>query len=703
MTKAKTVTTETTETWSFLLKLYIITTIFFFPISLVEFVFKVYPQSSATNPPVDAQQIVATMGRTPQSASEFQTTDQPPIVYSNMEADPSKVEALQSAPNQQYPRSSSSFQRDDHLSANIVPKRQARLNKRDVAAVTSGTEQQQQNYEQVSYLTCYNSRECDWLSFNEIQWSLASMPPANDKVRYGYYYNSNQVDYGDPAKILDIYLSETELATKAHQLSDHCVDLALYVSRDDVKLRMIRLNRENGTNFWVQGNPTVVWSSTTAENNRASLPNSTLISIQDEGWIEETVCFNEFFGAQNCGAGQCALGFEMITTNEDKSSLLQPNQNTISDDKKELLVAVALLTRKVTNIPVKTPAARWLNTWQRPELNPKLNWNFRPKSDWRIDEHNVTLLNLYDQAGYTMTSDWLEYTANIDLTGSIIVSTEIKDESVFNKTAIDDPTVTRQTIFSINVTNSIVDSNFSIIYRDFKQLEIDIKPNATDQIYGLASSPSFNAYFLDGNNNLKLKDDKLFKLITKLDIVIGVHKNKLDNSLVQLLSANLINFNIKLANVSVSDRCYPSPCSFGNCDQNGTGLDDWKCKCLDKYWGRRCNFGKWCEYPHISQQQQQQSLQRQSVNVKTSTTATLIANKVITGDEYCQQKLGNGFNCTNMEVPLDENSYDSEGKTFRCSCQSDYYLSDDSKCHQAHKCNSIMCSSIGMTCDMTKP
>lgn len=623
-------------------------------------------------------------------------------------------------------------------------------------------------------LDCHRSDDCEWQSDTKdegIQWSLARMPTSTSTVQAGYYYNSNRNNYGDASKLLRLSLNQTERATIVDQNSDHCMDLAIYVT-ERTFLRMYRLTRVADTNEvnnnddsgWLKGSLLMSWAPTLALNDssssvqsRISLPGSRLASMEagQNGWTVETFCFGDFFtNPKECGADKCAFGFVMDTTADQQTTSTQPNQATSGDRQPavggepdlaassttgdgqfgagaaEQVVGVSILKEYSRNIPIKPDRLRWLETWQRDEVEPADEWRFYPKLDYQINGNNISFVNLHNDAHYFVESDWLQVDDHLDLTAIL----SLEDKSPRNFSQLEDQIQQQHhhengNIFTLKVKTKLLDSSFDSIYANETLLDWNIYTTVNG-----SSSVALNISITDHLRAARggelrranKEEDNLFKVVFEfvLDLrwlLAGGGSN--DNELVSqyLNSAGGSQFRISLSDVSVSDRCFPNQCEHGGCQQNGTGLEDWNCRCEDKYRGRRCEFGHWCNVPHISPwnpsvNQQQNGGQKVTLKVPTNGLAIqgntinggrqpkAMADSVrVTGQQFCKSKLGPGYRCTDIDLALNENLYTDEDKTFYCSCKNDYYLSDDSKCRQTHACNSILCPSIGLICDESKP
>lgn len=592
-------------------------------------------------------------------------------------------------------------------------------------------------------LTCFSSDQCDWKPYGSepIQWSLARMPPSTDTVQSGYYYVSNRDSYGDATKMLRLSLNQTDTATVADQNADHCLELALYVT-EKTYLKLFRLKRDLNADDsqWQKGSLLFTWAPTMATNsshsghpNRAHLPDSRLVAMESgqNGWTLETLCYGDFFAdPKECGSGRCAFGFEMESTESILRGQQQPSltlegsyevaSESLAEERlvssAEQVVGVALLKDHSVNIPFKPNKAKWLETWQREEVEPGDNWKFYPKLDYKMGSNNISLMNLYDDSHYLVQSEWLSVDYNLDFTATLAIelvnsTTQqilVPDANATSVQVQDDQNQMFENyqLFSLKMTSKLVDSNFNPIYTNNSTIDWLTRNTSTHLELGLPVSEHISAH---RHGNLKDEhDDGLFKIV--LEFILDCHWFNGDPE--SSARSNSTSYRLSLANVSLSDRCYPNPCQFGSCQQNGTGHDNWNCQCDERHRGRRCEFGRWCNLPHVTPWNPSQSNGKQ-VTLKTPTSAGQqqvrqgklnIENvKRVSGKEFCERKLGLGYKCTEIDLPLNDNLYTDEDKTFTCTCQDDFYLSDDSRCKQAHLCNSVVCQSIGMVCDESKP
>lgn len=565
-------------------------------------------------------------------------------------------------------------------------------------------------------------------------------------------------------------------------------------------------------------------SNTTVSVVRSSLPKSRLPAMENgkNGWTYETLCYGDFFtNVKECGLGNCAFGFEMELDETLQSQLLaaRGGQQVATDAATATASSsiasndplINLIPEQVVGISIRNEFSvkpkpmrqqqgrlKWLKTWNRPEVSPEENWKFYPKLDVVITSDTVNLLNTYDESHYHLHSDWLSVNEHLEFTGSLTV--EFNQTSPINGTSptpappvIDLPnggdnqqylTVNGEPkVFALKLVTKLVDDKFNIIHTGNSTIEWSMRDNTslavfsidmpiTDYIksarHGQLKDPSSHSANGIESNPIGDEESSLFKII--IELIYDVKLTGASLPIDQYLSATNSEFKFNFVNVSLSDRCYPSPCQTGSCHQNGTGLEDWECKCDDgRHRGRRCEFGRWCEIPHVtpwvapavaagggltsgsggspgkdqqvSSQQQQHTASQQlgpkssigvrRINVLTPPKSRNVVDSTvvsggssgannnnsnnsrqpklsdsisrISGSDYCQRKLGSGSKCTEIDVPLNDNLYTEDEKTFSCSCQDDYYLSDDSKCKQAHPCNSIVCPSIGMICDEFKP
>lgn len=662
-----------------------------------------------------------------------------------------------------------------------------RRRRRDTSAAASGSAPT--NATAIT-LTCQRSDQCEWLSDTKdegIQWSLARMPTLTSSVQAGYYYVSNRDNYGDSSKLLRVSLNQTERATIADQNSDHCIDLAVYVT-ERTFLRMYQLTRapsispsggdaaaasstgDQSEADWIRGSLLLSWAPTMAINDssssvgnasptrrRLSLAGSRLAAMESgqNGWTMETLCFGDFFArAKECGAGKCAFGFIMDTL--DGSTSLSSAASTANNspsasgaDKSdaggqigpapaaaaeaagaEQVVGVSILREYSRNVPLRGARPKWLETWQRNEVEPGDGWRFYPKLDFQVSADNVSMVNLFDEAHYFVESDWLHVDDHLDLTAIVLA----RDESGRNLSHHEDSAIQQQqqqqlegNVFTLRVKSRLVDSSF----RDIFANETSIDWNIYTTLNG-SSSLSLNMSITEQlraarggqlrRETANADDDDLFKVVLEfvLDLhwLAGADELPASSEMSQYLNADGgSRFSLVLANVSVSDRCFPNPCEHGSCQQNGTGSQDWNCKCDDKYRGRRCEFGHWCSVAHVAPWnpapatgpgQKGGNAQVTGQVAAGSRTPKLAggesgATARVTGEQFCRSKLGQGYKCTNIDLPLNDNLYTDEDKTFYCSCRSDFYLADDSRCRPAHACNSVLCPAMSMICDESKP
>lgn len=587
-------------------------------------------------------------------------------------------------------------------------------------------------------LTCYESERCDWKpeAGEEIQWSLARMPPSTETVRSGYFYVSNRSKYGDPAKVLSLHLQQTDSATVADQNADHCLELALYVTEQSY-LRLYQLvnstSTDSATGPWIKRNLLLIWAPTVSlgTNSRSRLPNGHLKSMDsgNSGWTQETLCFGDFFtNTKDCGAGSCAFGFEMVTDvnryrkqvsqADDGANTAIPPANLV-----EQVVGVALLREYSVNVPIRSSRNNWLQAWQRDEVKPDDSWKFYPKFDVKLGNNNVSLDNLFDDAHFYLESDWLNLDQHLDLSATLVLeSIAPSNQTSINQTDIalpsDPAPIQNELLFSgnplfqIQINTRIVDYQYDTIYTTNTSIDYTNTNNNSVSLYNLGFSIT-DSVASARNGRLKYNDldNGLFKIV--MELILDSHWLSWDPQLAGYLDEHRMMFNLAVANVSLSDRCFPNPCQFGTCLQNGTNYEDWNCLCDDKHRGRRCEFGRWCNIAHVTPWSPPLSSSKSGTQpfvIKTPPQTSARQPKLVgegitrvTGKEYCTRKLGQGAQCTDMDIPLNDNLYTEDDKTFTCSCQADFYLSDDSKCKQAHLCNSVLCPSLGMTCDETKP
>lgn len=592
-------------------------------------------------------------------------------------------------------------------------------------------------------LTCFSSGQCDWKPYGSepIHWSLARMPPSTDTVQSGYYYVSNRDSYGDASKMLRLSLNQTDTATVADQNADHCLELALYIT-EKTYLKLFRLKRDLNADDsqWQKGSLLFTWAPTMATNgsqsghpNRAHLPDSRLVAMESgqNGWTLETLCYGDFFtDPKECGSGRCAFGFEMESTDfalrgqqlpsEPLEGSFEVASGSLAEERlvslAEQVVGVALLRDHSVNIPFKPNRAKWLETWQREEVEPGDNWKFYPKLDYKMGSNNISLLNLYDDSRYLVQSEWLSVDYNLDFTATLAIELVNSTTNLIialgaNGTSVPDQDEQNQLfenhqLFSLKMTSKLVDSNFNSIYTNNSTIDWLTRNTSTHLELGLPVSEHISAH---QRGNLKDENEGgLFKIV--LEFILDCHWFNGDPE--SSTRSNGTSYRLSLANVSLSDRCYPNPCQFGSCQQNGTGYDNWNCQCDERHRGRRCEFGRWCNIPHVTPWNPSQSNGKQ-VTLKTPTSAgqqqvrqgklNIESVKRVSGKEFCERKLGLGHKCTEIDLPLNDNLYTDEDKTFTCSCQDDFYLSDDSRCKQAHLCNSVVCQAIGMICDESKP
>jgi len=608
--------------------------------------------------------------------------------------------------------------------ANLWP---GKRRKRDTGAAISATSDIG-NAQNSIVLTCFDSSQCDWRADTneDIQWSLARMPPSTSSVKSGYFYVSNQKKYGDSSKILRVSLNQTESATVADQNADHCINMAIYVT-ERTSLQVFKLTRNVSAELdsdlaWSKGNLLLSWAPTVASllkpNSsvlaRNSLPGSKLPAMEEErnGWTLETLCFGDFFvNSRDCGSGKCAFGFEMkaeqqtATTSGPSDTELLPTGGDRAAEA-EQVVAISLMREFAENLPQRSSRSRWLEIWEREEVQPRSDWRFYPKLDYQINSNNISLLNLYDEARYSITSDWIKMDANLDFHAQFLVqpnNTTNRSSSLLLYESSE--------IFKIKISCKLVDSGYNSILSKSTIVDWNTGTNNTLTQFDL-SFPIVNSVLnVSNQTQINREDEHLFKLM--LEIVIDCHLLRPDSIGSKFLEAAATSYEFVLANVSLSDRCYPNPCQFGTCYQNGTALEDWNCQCDEKHRGRRCDFGRWCNIAHVtpwtpmnstSKGQQPVVLKAPLQSNNQARQPKLVQESVarISGKDYCQRKLGLGSRCSDIDLPLNDNLYTEEDKTFTCSCLDDFYLSDDSKCRQAHLCNSVLCTAIGMSCDESK-
>lgn len=603
-------------------------------------------------------------------------------------------------------------------------------------------------------LTCYRSDKCDWKAeSNEvIQWSLARQPPSTDTVQSGYYYMSNRnSNYSDSTKLLKLSLNRSDSATFNDQKADHCIDLAIYVT-EKAYLKLYKLTKSSNDNEWNKGNLLMIWVPTMATKqaqglnssaiSRISLPNSKLTAMENgqNGWTVEQLCFGDFFvDNEEYNSGKSAFGFEMesdavkqhmnifspdqvIGRNKGQSSDLETSEISASDETPfsvEQVVAVSLLQEYARNVHLDGPRT-WLETWQKDLIQPNSDWTFYPKSDYQINPNNVTFLNLFDDAHYHIESKWISIDQYLDFNATISLDLDLSgsgfNASMFETnisqilskegtTSMDgDEENLNKPLFEIGIVVKLVDSKFDSIYTNHSLIDWSIKKNSSHiDLRILVTDLILEARHGELKRN---NDDNLFKII--LEFVLDCHSVDQASLFYKFAQDNNINYRVTLANVSLSDRCFPSPCQFGSCGQIGTGYEDWKCDCDERRRGRRCQLGQWCKIDHVTpyvQPPQGTKLTLKPNNPQQYRQPKFADNNIvhISGEEYCKRKFGLGSNCTNIDLPLNENFYSDEGETFDCSCKDDFYLDDHSKCKQVHLCNSIICPSLGMICDENKP
>lgn len=592
-------------------------------------------------------------------------------------------------------------------------------------------------------LTCLTSNQCDWKAdgSEQIQWALARMPPATKMVQSGYFYVSNQNNYGDMRSMLNLHLNQTDSATIADQNSDHCLELALYIT-EGTHLKLYKLSRVSDMSPWSRGNLLMTWTPTTTTPKRGRLPGAQLAAMENEqnGWTFESLCYGDFFiDPKECGAGLCAFGFEMEPDAHKAPSGRARGEKLYETSAEselvvhgegsgEQVVGVALLKEYSVNVAQKADKPRWLETWLREKVEPSDNWKFYPKQDYRVSSNNISLVNLYDDSRYFIASDWLHVSNHLELQAILAIELEAGNETMANLSSLHNSLIESMNsignedsavglgpngdicVFSLRLTTKLVDTNYDIISSNSSTIDWSLKNNGSLFNLGLSVTDEIKAA---RHGQLKGQDTSLFKIV--FEFVLDTRWLAPNSTLERFFlgNSNNLNYKISLANVSLSDRCSPNPCQFGSCRQNGTDYEDWQCTCEDKYRGRRCEFGRWCNLPHITPwtpppqlaSSQQKSAKNQVVGVQPQRQAKGLGDSVIrvSGKEYCQRKLGLGFRCTDIDLPLNDQLYTEEDRTFICSCQDDYFLSDDSKCKQAHLCNSIVCPSIGMVCDESRP
>lgn len=609
-----------------------------------------------------------------------------------------------------------------------------------------------QNGSQIT-LTCHQSSFCQhWRADgpDQIQWSLARMPPSTNAVQNGYYYVSNRNNYGNWSEILRLYLNETESATNSDQESDHCIELALYVTERS-RLNIYRLVRaptsagdEPAPLGHAYGNDEharllLTWAPTTTTSSngsatgtgpagRRALPGSRLPARDHGGWTLETLCYGDFFADfKHCSSGGCAFGFQMDVSprpfghlptsgggaDEAPDMALANDKHqhqplvVLGADEEEQVVGVALLSDYATNNR-RSPAPpdmpnKWLAAWQRDEVKPDHDWRFYPKLDVLVGDSSVDLVNLNDEAYYQMHSTWLTMQTYLNFNASLaieLVRMDTGGNDSANLSATND-----EQVFSLLVSTRLVDRNFVNIWNTSHV----IKWPAQARYYDLGAA-NLTDKIEPARHEQLAKDDKarLYKIIIELE---------LDCRHSSWVSGGQQEFKLTIANVSLADRCFPNPCQSGSCQQTGTHPEEgWQCHCDATHRGRRCEFGRWCELAHVlpppanNHQTPTASVGSQQKRQELLVKAPPANGAKISGNKYCELKLAgpkelgqNKTKCTELDVTLNENLYTEDGKTFHCSCQDDYYLNDEAKCKPAHKCSSLVCDAIGQICDETKP
>jgi len=757
-------------------------------------------------------------------------------------------------------------------------------------------------------LGCFEREACEhWRSTepgDRIKWSLASMPPSIATIDRGYHFVSNRGgEYGEPASQLRLQLSETEQATRADRAWSHCMELALYVTGRS-RLQLHRLERAPDASGWLLGERLLWWAPTVADGKtaagalpgelgggRAHLPGAQMGSLKQSGWTFETLCLEQFFAnASECvsgglgGASQCALAFSMaeqpagqVASEQAASAPLSshpaggdagadsggrlagapegetPLRMASGEQPDEQVVAVALLSEFASQAAPKPPA-RWLRTWQRPEVSPLDNWDYFPRSHFALGAHNVSLVSLFHGAHFAIQSDWLH--ADHQLALEAVLSIELGWRSIDslasnsstsgatsgaapgepsgqsgapNEPKTSSGELQRQAAasetsaslsrassinpltntdpepplwFRVHVHRKLVDANFRpVVQPDRKSAQepsslIDWPLMLTSSPTGSGALPGANWTAHVVHYNLSLPDlgaqlaearrrgllgadeeppegPTLLKLVIELELEClwqppagpkappGQQQQAIqqEEALAAEVAANGF-FRFTLSNVSVSERCFPSPCQFGACSQNGTAPDDWECACDQAHRGRRCELGKWCDWPHVlpstglaassagqqrpasagnalpgslggagsgphtlqqlgasgravgaplgssGQQVAASVLQPRGGQTAAAQLVTLGAGghqKALNGSHFCQLKLGPGSRCNELDLPLSNETVPDEGRTFLCSCRPDHYLSDEAKCRKAHQCNSLVCPQLGQFCDETRP
>lgn len=585
-------------------------------------------------------------------------------------------------------------------------------------------------------LTCYRADSCD-IEFQpkeKIQWSLARMPPSTDSIKYGYYYVSNQHNFGDPSKTLRISLEETSEAKRQEFGRDHCIDLALFIT-EAVSLNLYSYLMDS--NGWRQGNLLMTWTSTLNTRKpdqvdgktprpRIGLPGARLASLENgqNGWAFETLCFGDFFNdLKDCGDGKCGFGFKMHVEGEQPFHSLSPNEelnernlevhdpnkaedksasssdiSIITDQPLEQVIAISLLTKFASPGGEKKPHSIGLESWESDEVVPIDNWRFYPKQDYdiRSSGSSVSFINLYDNSRYYIQSEWIYVGSHLDLSGSFLVNRLVDGKpeegdklslaidqtckmEVISKSSTDD-----LNLFTVDLAVRLLDEVSNEIFRCIHKIHWTQNRSSASYELRFPISDELRQSYPD----LSINNRHKFKVEFSLGLRVNEQK---DTSLEKLLKGT--SYKISIANVSISDRCFKNPCNTGTCRQIGPEPDSFECVCDDKHRGKFCQFGRWCQVPHIKPY---------VINDK-SLTQVLTSGKDITGSIYCTKKFGIGSKCTDIDKPLDDEKLDGdeEGITFTCSCQDEYYLDDDGKCRLPHPCNSILCPFPGMICDET--
>lgn len=619
--------------------------------------------------------------------------------------------------------------------------------------------QVQQDLKKNIVLNCMNPNECDFKpqEGRQLQWSLASMPPSNDKVASGFFYVSNQRGYGDADKLLQLSLEQTENATIIDFEADQCIELSIFVTQETY-LHVYRMTKANQINSkqskWIRGPLLLSYPSTIiapsrsnttflqdltldyADKQQKQAANLRLSSKKeyDDDWLYETYCFSDFFVSNsqvkslpNCKAGECAFGFMLSTQSAyDQQDLKQDLNLNIGPLYRERLAAIGLLRRFATRSTRQmTNSRKYLKAWQAEATKPNEYWRFFPSEDWRMYASNASLVNLRDKSEYYALSDWIEFDSPMEFNATFMVETSAFNKADFSAAFIASLPPPEQKlmilasdtprVMNIKASVKVLDAKLGLLYkREIPTLELSFQSNETKTYLDL-SVPITDKI---NRNQVQRVNSAISPPLFKLQIKITLECHWLVESLParRFITDKHINYKMSLVNVSLADRCNPSPCNQGTCLQNGIKLDDWQCECDDQHRGRKCEFGRWCKIAHVSPwttsrrkllsstNSDSNSGEEKSTNEDNIVVDNSIASlELVSGDDFCHKKLGIGSNCTELDVKLSDLKYNDEGVTFVCNCMGDYYLSDSLECRQAHLCDSIICRSPGSSCDSSKP